>query len=51
MQNRIKRLEYEERRVEKSVIKTEERAEKMVETRKRHFQQLVMRKNHHIYRK
>ena len=51
MENRIKRLQFEEERSKKLEQTANERAEKMLDARKRHFDQLVEKKNHYKMQK
>lgn len=47
MENRIRRLEFEEKRSVKMEKLANKRAESMIEARKRHFEDLLMKKNHY----
>ena len=47
MENRIRRLEFEEMRARKMETLANERAEKMIEARKRHFEDMLLKKNHY----
>ena len=45
MENRLKRLQFEETRSKKMSALAQDRAEKMIEARNRHFQELLNKKN------
>ena len=47
MENRVKRLQYEEERAQKVSTLAEERAEKMIAARNRHYYDLVGKKNYY----
>ena len=47
MENRIRRLEFEEKRAQQMEQKAHQRADKMIDARKRHFSDLLMKKNHY----
>lgn len=51
MENRIKRLHFEEGRARKMANVAQNRAENMLDARKRHFQDLVLKKNFHTQQK
>lgn len=48
MENRIKRLEFEETRAQKLESLANKRADNMIEARKRHFEDLLLKKNHYL---
>ena len=48
MENRIKRLEFEEQRARKMEDMANKRAEKMIDARKRHFEDLLLKKNYYL---
>lgn len=48
MENRIKRLEFEEQRSRKMEEAANKRAESMIDARKRHFEDLLVKKNHYM---
>ena len=47
MANRVKRLQFEEDRANKMADFAQQRAEKMIEARKRHYGDLISQKNFH----
>ena len=48
MENRVKRLEYEEIRCRKMEEFANKRAENMIENRKRHYEDMLLKKNHQL---
>jgi len=47
MENRVKRLQFEEERSRKMAELAQQRAEKMLDARKRHYEDLMVKKNYH----
>jgi len=47
MENRIRRLEFEEKRAQKMEETANKRADSMIDARKRHFEDLLVKKNHY----
>ena len=47
MENRILRLEFEEKRAKKMEELANKRADNMIDARKRHFEDLLVKKNHY----
>ena len=48
MENRIRRLEFEEQRARKMERLANERASNMIDARKRHFEDLLLKKNYYL---
>ena len=51
MENRLKRLQFEEERSKKMSALAQDRAEKMIKARNRHFHELVNKKNFYAQQK
>ena len=51
MENRLKRLQFEETRSKKMSALAQDRAEKMIQARNRHFLELVNKKNFYAQQK
>ena len=47
MENRIKRLEFEEQRARKMEELANKKADSMIDARKRHFEDMLIKKNHY----
>jgi len=48
MENRLRRLEFEEKRSQKMEQLANKRADNMIDSRKRHFEDMLMKKNHYF---
>jgi len=48
MENRVRRLEFEDNRAQKLEEKATKKAQNMIEARKRHFEDMLMKKNHYL---
>ena len=47
MENRIRRLEFEEQRARKMEELANKKADSMIDARKRHFEDMLIKKNHY----
>ena len=48
LENRVKRLEFEDERCRKMEASANIKAEKMIENRRRHYEDMLLKKNHSL---